>query len=128
MCPLPSQRDSERMQQTDCSRIAWRRGDTGPTYVGSVSRGPEAIRLAGRDAILGIDVSLSVPLHEIEYVGVSDPSERSNGNPVVILDLADAEPIYLRPVGSTRLAVHLLARALSGLTAAPAALAEGGPT
>jgi hypothetical protein len=121
--------DSDSMQQHDVPRIAWRRGDTGATYVGSVSRTPEAIRLKGRDAVLGIDVVLKVPLAEIEYVGVSEPAAGSSvADPCVILDLAESEPIYLRPLGSTLVHVHLLARALGALTPAPAVLAEGGST
>ena len=101
------------MQQSDAPRIAWRRGDAGTTYVGVVSRAPEAIRLTGRDAVRGIDVALSVPTGEIQYVGVSEAADESVGaGSCVILDLADSEPIYLRPVGSTLLHVQLLARAL----------------
>ena len=44
------------MQQSTASKIAWRRGRSGGTYFGSVSRGPEAIRLSGCDPVLGIDV------------------------------------------------------------------------
>jgi hypothetical protein len=113
--------------QPTATKIAWRRGDGGATYLGSVSRGPEAIRLSGRDAVLGIDVTLSVPIDEIEYVGVSEPADDSAGaESCVIVDLAGSEPIYLRPLGSTKLHVHLLARALGALTVAPTVLAQGG--
>jgi hypothetical protein len=113
--------------QPTATRIAWRRGDGGATYLGWVSRGPEAIRLSGRDAVLGIDVTLSVPIEEIEYVGVSEPADESTGGePCVIVDLAGSKPIYLRPLGSGPLHVHLLARALGALTDAPAVLAQGG--
>jgi hypothetical protein len=112
--------------QPTATKIAWRRGD-GATYLGSVSRGPEAIRLSGRDAVLGIDVTLSVPIDEIEYVGVLEPADDSMGaESCVIVDLAGPEPIYLRPLGSTKLHVHLLARALGALTVAPTVLAQGG--
>lgn len=117
------------MNETSASKIAWRRGGAGPTYLGAVSRGPEAIRLTGRDQVLDIDVALSIPAAEIDYVGVAEPDDASiEGNPCVILDLVDSEPIYLRPVGGTPLDVHLLARVLGALTAAPAVLAQGGRT
>jgi hypothetical protein len=120
--------DSEGMKQTDSSRIAWRRGG-GATYVGSVSRTPDAIRLTGRDAVLGIDVALSVPIDEIAYVAVSEPAPWSDDAELcVIVGLADSEPIYLRPLGNTLLNVHQLARALGALTEAPAVLALGGRT
>jgi hypothetical protein len=68
-----------------------------------------------------------VPLGEIDYVGVSEPGEGSDrAGPCVIVDLADSEPIYLRPLGSSPLHVHLLARALGALTDAPAVLVQGG--
>jgi len=100
------------MQQSAALKIAWRRGG-GATYVGSISRGPDAIRLTGRDPILGIDVALSVPIDEIEHVGVSGAAESSAAaDPCVIVDLADSEAIYLRPLGRGPLQVHLFARAI----------------
>lgn len=114
------------MQQSTASKIAWRRGRSGGTYFGSVSRGPEAIRLSGCDPVLGIDVTLSVPIDEIKRVGLSESADESAGAECVIVDLACSEPIYLRPLGSTKLHVYLLARALDALTVAPAVLTKGG--
>ncbi len=115
------------MQQSTAPKIAWRRGGSGGTYFGSVSRGPEAIRLCGCDPVLGIDVTLSVPIDEIEYVGVSEQAgEPAGAASCVIVDVAGSEPIYLRPLGSGPLPVHLLARALGALTATPAVLGQGG--
>jgi hypothetical protein len=121
-----NRRDSVVVNATDAWRIAWRRGDAGPTYVGAVSRGSEAIRLTGRDPVLGIDVALSIPIDEVGFVGVTEPAESADGAPCVILDLIDSEAIYLRPVGSIPMHVHLLARALGAVTRAPAVLAQGG--
>jgi len=112
--------------QPTATKVAWRRGDGGATYLGWVARGPEAIRLSGRDAVLGIDVTLSVPIDEIERIGVSESADESVGAECVIVDLACSEPIYLRPLGSTKLHVYLLARALGALTVAPAVLTKGG--
>jgi hypothetical protein len=117
------------MSETDGSKVAWRRGERGPTYVGAVSGGDDTIRLTGRDPILGIDVALSIPLREIEYVGVAErPPDAVDGGPYVVLDLPGSEPIHLRPVGGNSLGVHQLARALGALTAAPTVLAQGGRT
>jgi hypothetical protein len=116
------------MQEPASSRIAWGRG-SGATYIGLVSRTPEAIRFAGRDALLGIDVSFSVPIGEIAYIAVSEPAPWSDDTePCVIVGLHDSEPIHLRPLGSTLLNVHLLARTLGALIEAPTALAQGGRT
>ncbi len=115
------------MSETDGRKIAWRRGERGPTYVGAVSRGDDTIRLTGRDPILGIDVALSIPVTEIDYVGVAETGAGSvDGGPFVVLDLAGSEPIHLRPVGVTSLDVHLLARTLGSVTTAPTVLAQGG--
>ena len=111
-------------------KIAWRRGERGPVYVGSVSRGADTIRLTGRDPILGIDVALSIPVGEIEYIGVSEATIGSiDTGPVVVLDLSESEPIHLRPVGAgSSPDVRLLARALGALTHAPTVVAQGGRT
>lgn len=114
------------MQGSESFRIAWRRG-SGATYIGSVSRTPEAIRLTGRDRVLGIDVGLVIPIGEVAYVAASEPAPWSDdASCCVIVGLVGSEPIYLRPLDSTLLNVHLLARALGAVTKAPAVLARGG--
>jgi hypothetical protein len=119
------------MSEMDSGKIAWRRGEHGPTYVGAVSHGDDTIRLTGRDPVLGIDVALSIPVAEIEYVCVSEPAAGSvESGPFVVLDLSGSEPIHLRPVGGSSLGVHLLARGLGAgaLTPVPTVLAQGGRT
>ncbi len=114
------------MSEKDGVKIAWRRGEHGPTYVGAVSRSTDAIRLTGRDPNLGIDVALSIPVEEIEDVRVVEAAARSiDGGPFVVLDLPESEPIHLRPVGGSSLDVHRLARAM-GTTPAPTVLVQGG--
>jgi hypothetical protein len=114
------------MSETNSAKIAWRRGERGPTYVGAVSRSADTIRLTGRDPILGIDVALSIPVEEIEDVAVEEAAVGSiDGCPSVVLDLTESEPIHLRPLGGSLLDVHLLARAMR-FSSAPALLAQGG--
>jgi hypothetical protein len=114
------------MSETRSAKIAWRRGRHGPIYVGAVSRSTDTIRLTGRDPILGIDVALSIPVEEIEDIGVEEVAAGSNGGGAfVVLDLAESEPILLRPVGGSSLDVHLLARTI-GLIPTSALLAQGG--
>jgi hypothetical protein len=116
------------MSETVSRKIAWRRGRLGPTYVGTVSRSADTIRLTGRDPNLGIDVALSIPVEEIEHVTFEEAAVGSiDGGSFVVLDLSGSEPIHLRPVGGSSLDVHLLARAM-GFAPAPALLAEGGRT
>jgi hypothetical protein len=117
------------MNETDASKITWRRRGVGPIYVGAVSHSPEAVRLTGRDPVSGIDVALSIPIGEIEHVGVADAVDRSReGDGCVVLDLAESEAIELRPVGVVPSHVQLLARALGALAPASAVLAQGGRT
>jgi hypothetical protein len=116
------------MSETHSRKIAWRRGERGPTYVGAVSRSADTIRLTGRDPILGIDVALSIPVEEIEDVAVEEAAVGSiDGCPSVVLDLTASEPIHLQPVGGSSLDVQLLARTI-GFVPAPALLAQGGRT
>jgi hypothetical protein len=117
------------MSEMVASRVAWHRRGPGPTYVGAVSRGPEAVRLTGRDPQSGIDVALTIPVVGIEHVGVEVPVDGSlHGERCVVLDLADSEAIYLRPLGDAPLHVNLLARALGVLTSPAAVLTQGGRT
>jgi hypothetical protein len=116
------------MSETNGVKIAWHRGERGPTYVGGVTRTADTIRLTGRDPVLGIDVALSIPLEEVEHIGIAEkPSGSSDGGSFVVLRLPGSEPIHLRPVGGSSLDVHLLARAM-GLAPAPPQLAQGGRT
>jgi hypothetical protein len=117
------------MNETVASRVAWHRRGRGPTYVGAVSHGPDRVRLTGRDPQSGIEIALSIPVVGIEHVGVEEPPDGSlHGERCVVLDLADAEAIYLRPLGDAPLHVNLLARALGALPPPPAVLAQGGRT
>jgi hypothetical protein len=114
------------MSETNRVKIAWRRGERGPTYIGDASRTADAIRLTGRDPVLGIDVALSIPLAEVEHIGIAEESSGSaDGSSFVVLRLPGSKPIHLRPVGGSSLDVHLLARAM-GLAPAPAQLVQGG--
>jgi hypothetical protein len=115
------------MSETNSAKIAWRRGERGPTYVGTVSRSADTIRLTGRDPILGIDVALSIPIEEIEDVVVEEVAGSIDGSPFVVLGLPTSEPIHLWPVGGSSLDVHLLARTM-GLVPESAPLTQGGRT
>jgi hypothetical protein len=113
------------MSEMESAKIAWRRGERGPTYIGAVSRTTDTIRLRGRDPILGIDVALSIPIEEIDEVVVEGVAGSVDGSAFVVLDLPGSEPIHLWPVGGSSLDVHLLARAM-GLDPPSAMLSQGG--
>ncbi len=58
------------------------------------------VRLAGREELTGIDVSLSIPHTAIGAVRLgSTKAETVDGEPTVVLELRDEEPICVRPLG-----------------------------
>jgi hypothetical protein len=114
------------MNESCAFQIAWRRGERGATYVGTVSRGADTIRLEGRDSVLGIEVALSIPVDEIASVGVTEFGGPADGDPCVVLDLPASEPIQLRLIGAAPLHVRSLASALGAVIPAPTVLAQGG--
>jgi hypothetical protein len=117
--------DALRMNELIAERVAWRRRNVHHHYVGRLWGGEGVLRFVGREPGTGIEVSLSVPVREIDHVDLShSPDEAIVGVPGVVLELADTEAIYLReivPGGTTpqRLA-HRLGRLLHPPLAATA--------
>jgi hypothetical protein len=108
-------------------RVAWRRRGIRHHYVGTLRAGDWGIRLTGRDPTSGIEVTLSIPLGEIENVLVSDSrDDMLVGERCVVLELAKSDPILLGVVGSRPLHFRALARTLGELTHSPALLFQGG--
>jgi hypothetical protein len=91
--------------------IAWRRRGGRNDFVGSLRAGDDGIRLTGRDPESGLDVALSIPPSEVEYVHV----DGANGEPFVVVELARAEPILVRRIGPGSDQSQLLARKLQAL-------------
>jgi hypothetical protein len=96
---------------TFVEQIAWRRRGGRHDFVGSLRAGDDGIRLTGRDPESGVDVALSIPPSEVEYVHV----DGANGYPFVVVELARAEPILVRRIGPGSVQPQLLARKLRGL-------------
>jgi hypothetical protein len=115
------------MRETLAEKIAWCRHGVRTYFVGALRAGDEGIRLTGRDPSSGIDVALSIPLAEVEHVRVSaSDDELLAGEPCVVLELADSEPIFIRQVGVGAFQVHVLARRLGALTQPQPMLTQGG--
>ena len=107
------------MRETLVERITWCRHGVHTHFVGLLRADSEGIRLAGRDPASGIDLALSIPLAEIERVRVSaSRDELLAGEPCVVLELVESEPILLRQVDVGPLRTHVLARRLGALTQA----------
>ncbi len=84
----------------DTRRVAWRRQHATRHYVGYVTISEDTVRLAGREEATGIDVALSIPHTAIRTVRVgSGDTETVDGEPAVVLELRDEEPIHVRPLG-----------------------------
>jgi hypothetical protein len=95
-------------------RVAWRRKHATRHYVGYVVVTDDAVRLAGNEDETGIQAVLSIPPTAIERARVGRvPSEQVVGEQAVVIELADHEPIYLRPIGTGPLRLDDLARKLS---------------
>jgi hypothetical protein len=71
--------------------VTWRRRN-GPEYVGAVEVVERYVRLVGRDPESGIDVSLSIPVEQIETVRRCDDDG-------VVLELTESQAIYVRGFG-----------------------------
>jgi hypothetical protein len=99
-------------------RIAWRRRSAQHQYVGRLQALSDRLRLVGREPESGIDVALSIPFREIETIRASGrAAERVFGEPGIVVELVESEPIFLRELGSPR-APGLLARELVRAVAA----------
>ena len=95
------------------NRVLWRRRHASRHYVGYVVVSDDSIRLAGDESDTGIHAVLSIPNTAIGETRISrDALEEVVGEPAVVLELADDDPILLRPLGDGMLALDDLARRL----------------
>ncbi len=100
----------------DGGRVTWRRRYAHSQYVGYVTVSDESLRLAGSERVTGIDAALTIPYDAIRAVRVArDPYEEIVGERSVVLELADNDPIYVRPLGTTAVDLDAFARKLGGL-------------
>ncbi len=113
------------MKEPLARKITWRRRGVRRAYVGTIAAGPDGIYLTGRDPLNGIEVSLSIPLDEIERVDVGD-DEFLAGARSVVIELGESQAIFLSEPGRGPANVHLLARHLGALWRRPAVLVQGG--
>jgi hypothetical protein len=79
------------MRSSPTASVTWRRRN-GPDYVGAVELAEGYVRLVGRDPGSGIEVSLSIPVEQIETV-------RRSGADGVVLELTESQAIYVRGLG-----------------------------
>ena len=99
----------------DTRRVAWRRRYAHSLYTGYVTVSDDSVRLAGSEHATGIDVALTIPYSAIRKIRVgNDPYEEIVGERSVVLELADNDPIYVRPVGTKVIDLDGFARKLGG--------------
>jgi CMP-2-keto-3-deoxyoctulosonic acid synthetase len=100
------------------SRIVWRRRHARCHYTGYLIVADDAIRLAGDERATGIHAVLSIPQTAIGAARVGQlPEEQVVGEQAVVIELADDDPIYVRPVTTGPLDLDELARRLSPTSA-----------
>ena len=108
-------------------RVVWRRRHATRHYLGYVLVTDNFVRLAGDEQDTAIHAVLSIPPTAIERVRVGrTPAEHIVGEPAVVIELTDDDPIYLRPITTGALGLDELARKLSSivLNGIPAAAAR----
>ena len=104
-------------------RVAWKRRSVRHHYVGRLWGGEGLIRFVGREPGTGIEVSLSIPLEEIERIRLSTSADETVvAGPGVVLELADSEAIFLREVFPGGGSPQALAARLDQLGRRPAAV------
>jgi hypothetical protein len=96
------------------ARVVWRRRHASRHYVGYVLVADDAIRLAGHEQDTGIYSVRSIPHASVREVRVGRRFEEEVvGEPAVVLELPDDDPIYLRPLTTGPLPLEDLAHRLS---------------
>jgi hypothetical protein len=112
------------MREILARNIAWRRNGVQRDYVGTLVAAGGGILLAGRDPSNGLEVSLSIPLTEVEDVHVAETGGAHEPKRIV-LQLVESEPISLCELGGKEGHLLALARRLDALAHAPTH-AQGG--
>lgn len=116
--------DAVPVNELIAERVAWKRRNVRHHYVGRLWGGEGVIRFVGREPGTGIEVSLSVPLEEIERVRLSSSADETVVAGLgVVLELADSEAIFVREISPGGAYPHHLAARLDRLCRRPAAVA-----
>jgi hypothetical protein len=111
----------------DLRKVAWRRRHAHQHYTGYLTLTDETIRLSGRESATGIDVALSIPHQAINSVRIGTTADdQLAGEPAIVLEVADGEPILLQPIDSGRLEISSLARRLASAAKPPTFRAAAG--
>lgn len=93
--------------------VVWRRLTVSSPYVGDADVSEAALCLSGREPVSGIEVSLAIPFTEIERVRTSrTAAEELGGEPSVVLELTESDPVCLRAAGRRSTLPVALARML----------------
>ena len=91
-------------------RIVWCRAGARHRYGGALWAADDRIRLIGRDAGYGIEVSLAIPFDEIEQISLEDGrSEPTHGERCLVLRLSESAPLVIWLPGGSLPALELIA-------------------
>lgn len=101
------------MEEGTPIRVAWRRAYARQYYVGQLTHDDGAIRLVGRECGSRIDAAISIKHGAVTRVRVgAGRDEELVGEPAVVLELDDGDPILVRPVGTGELELAAFAETL----------------
>ena len=107
-------------------RVAWSRESSRHRYIGALWAAVDAIRLAGRDEYVGLEVSLAIPFDELIDVRVDEQGrEPSHGQPCLVLTLASSPAIIVWAIGDPAHTLAELAREIGDLLGADAGDSAG---
>ncbi len=120
--------ESAGTMEPSVERVVWRRRGVRRPWIGTISAGDGEIRLSGRDPDTGVEVTLSIPVTEVESVRAADPGEELPvGAPCLVLELAGSEAILLSRDGPGPSRIAALARSLGAfMRASRLPVAQGG--
>lgn len=91
--------------------VVWRRLTVSSPYIGDADVSGTALQLSGREPVSGVEVSLAIPFSEIQCVRTSRSAEEElGGEPSIVLELAESEPVCLRSTARRTMLPARLAR------------------
>jgi hypothetical protein len=103
-------------------QVAWRRSGARCHYAGQLSLDEGALVLTGREPSTGVEVVLRIPDYAVRAARAAlNDQEAVVGVGGYVLELADAVPLLIRPVGVGPLLDGELAEALAGCLHRPVA-------
>ena len=95
-------------------RIVWCRAGARHRYSGALWAADDRIRLIGRDAGYGIEVSLAIPVDDIKQISLEDGrSEPEHGERCIVLRLVESAPLVIWVPGGSAPELEVIAACIA---------------